>query len=176
MADTVPRIDIAIEEPATAEIGASAAFAAGRPQVELPVRIRAFNEPDKNLILSSWLKSYRDAPEVVDVPNELYFSAQQMLIGYIASQADVMVACAHDNPDEILGWVCYQKGPQDSLVLHFVYVKKAFRCFGLGTKLMTAAGWVPGSRVWASHRTIKARGFLSKFGTTYNPYMLKKGF
>jgi len=154
----------------------AAAFAAVRPAVELPIRIREFNEPDKNFVLNSWLKSYRDSPWAFHLDNDTYFYGHQLLIGKLAETSKLYVACSVDDPNEIWGWLCAEKGPPGTVVIHYVNVKQRFRKFGVAKALLQAAGWRPGVKVWATHWTEKAELLCNKFNAHYNPYFLCRGF
>lgn len=145
-------------------------------KLDLGVRIRKFCEADKNFILSSWMKSYRNEAAVHSVTNDVFFYSHQVLIGEIAKTADIFLACAHDNPDEVWGWLCTQAGPDGSLIVHYAYTKQRFRRLGLGRQLLEAAGWVPGVRVWATHWSSKCDYLANKFNAKHNPYLLNKGF
>lgn len=155
---------------------AQTAATAVPPKPDLGVRIRKFCEGDKHFILNSWMESYRQEDSVRSVSNSTYFYCHQILIGEIAKTAEIFLACAHDNPDEIWGWLCCQPGPDGSIIVHYAYTKQRFRKLGLGRRLIEAAGWVPGVRVWATHWSQRCNFISHKFNATHNPYLLNKGF
>lgn len=59
-------------------------------------------------------------------------------------ETKVAVATGAD-PDYVLGWLCWADLPLP--VVHFAYVKRAFRGVGLLRSLADAAGMGPGSRL-----------------------------
>lgn len=142
------------------------------PKEELPITIRSFHVSDTNLVLSNWLKSFRNESWAASTPNDVYFPLQQKLIGQIAARSQVFVACAVDNPAEVWGWICCEQGPEDSLIVHYVYVKEMFRKFGVGKMLLHAAGWLPGAKIWATHSTFKSQKMARRINITHNPFLL----
>lgn len=138
------------------------------------MRIRVFVETDKNFILNSWLRHNRTANE--NVRSDIYFYNHQIVIGAIACNAGIWVACAEDNPDEIWGYICAEPGPDHSLVVHYIYVKQRWRRFGFAKQLLRAAGWRQGMPLWASHWSDKAEMLARKVQALHNPYLLYKGF
>lgn len=142
---------------------------------KVPVRLREFAETDTNFILNSWLKHNRTAQPYDRVREDIYFYNHQLLIGSIARNAVIWVACAHDNPDEIWGYICAEPGPENSLVVHYLYVKQRWRRFGFARQLLQAAGWQPGRPVWATHWSDKAEQLGRKIAARFNPYLVYKG-
>lgn len=141
----------------------------------IPVRVRPFVETDTNFILKSWLRHNRQAPGFADVGERTYYYNHQLLIGGIARHARIWVACADDNPDEIWGFVCAEPGPEDTLVVHYLYVKQRWRRFGFAKQLLRAAGWRPGVKIMATHWSEKAQSLGRRVQAEYNPYLLYKG-
>lgn len=96
---------------------------------------RAGRPTDAHFLLSTWLKSYRNSGPVTKIPNANYFQGHQDLIVHILSLQGtaVEVVCAKDDPDQIIGYVVYNKLAP---ILHYVYVKYPFRKLGLGQMLV----------------------------------------
>ncbi len=94
--------------------------------------LRPAAKEDESLIFSSWLKSHRDSPTVSGVSNTVYYARFHDLIEAILSAPDtqVTVACSPTDPEQIFGYSVRQGD-----VLHWVYVKHAFRKYGLGKVL-----------------------------------------
>ena len=86
---------------------------------------------DLNLILSTWLKSYRNSEFAVAVPNNIYFPFHQGLITQILlhENNNVTILCSPEDPDQIIGYIVYNvKEP----IIYYVYIKYPFRRLGLG--------------------------------------------
>lgn len=143
--------------------------------VAIPVRIRAFCETDTNFVLNSWLRHNRTAEPYAQMQSDIYYYNHQLLIGSIARNAAIWLACAEDNPDEIWGYICAEPGPEHSLVVHYIYIKQRWRKFGFAKQLLAAAGWRPGMQIWASHWSDKAEQLGRKVQAKHNPYLLYKG-
>lgn len=97
--------------------------------------LRAAKLSDINFLTSSWLRSYRNAPAVSGVPNSTYYYYHHKVLEELLTRCTVMVACFPDRPDQILGYVCAEKFDA-GLVIHYLYVKKTFRNFGIARKLV----------------------------------------
>lgn len=149
--------------------------AAVPPVAALPVTVRFFQNEDKNFILHSWMVSFRQENYAQTVCNEVYYFNHQRVIGKIAETADIFVACSVDDPNQIWGWLCAQQGPEGSLLVHYVYVKSRYRRFGVAKLLLSAAGYIPGAKVWGTHWSEKADKIGSKFNAKFNPYLLMRG-
>jgi hypothetical protein len=129
---------------------------------ELPLVIGPVGgEVEMPFIYSSWLKSNRKSPMTADVRNDVYFSYHHRLIERLVERgATIQVA---KSEGVIVGWIC-SEGP----VLHYVYVKSAFRDFGVAKKL-----WhVVGRPTVCSHINENVRSLASKLTMIYNPYLV----
>jgi GNAT superfamily N-acetyltransferase len=100
--------------------------------------IRGYVPDDRNLILSSWLRENTPDPRV---DGDVYFREQESkikrwLLSLTFNRFRVLrVACAPDYPAQVFGWIAAEL-LRDSPVLHFVFVKGAFRGQGLAKELM----------------------------------------
>ena len=140
----------------------------------LPRAIRPADERDLPLILNSWLKSYRNAPACTTVPNDIYFSedrGQKARILDLLSNGQTLIACDPEDDDCVYGWICTEEPGVSSVppVVHYVYVKQAYRLRGVARGLLKAAG-VGDAPFWATHETIAAR--KTGIPYIYNPYHL----
>lgn len=112
---------------------------------------------DVNFILNSWLRRYREAISARLVTDAVYYATQHKVIRAILAQPElrVLVACSPDDSSHIFG---YAVGSDFSayipglFIVHFVYVKAAFRRFGVAKALCAD---LIGDRVAVhySHRT-----------------------
>lgn len=127
----------------------------------LPVKLRPMRDLDTPLIFSSWLRSYRPSADP-KVDKDVYYREHHKVVERLLREAEVVVATAEGDDDTVVGWVCSSPG-----VLHYVYVKEAFRRMGLGTWLLACQG--PYSQY--SHATRYGELLLKGEGT-YNPYCL----
>lgn len=125
---------------------------------------------DLNFILSSWLKSYRQSSQFARyIPSRLYFEWHQKVIKRILERrtTKVRVAYTPGSPEVILGYfVAEDQG--DVSVAHYLYVKKAFRRFGIAKELFSNFGYME-----YTHMTDECRWILNKvLSLVYNPYRI----
>lgn len=117
-----------------------------------PVLIRNVSPGDVNFLFATWLRDLRDA-DASALPDDLWFTAHRAYIERLMADPDikVLIACAADQPNEILGYVVAK--PDE--VLQWVFVRKGLRGQGLAKRLLnevkcppgTAAAWMtPSSR------------------------------
>ena len=116
-----------------------------------PISLRQYDQDRPNesgLIIEPWLHSWRTSPALRRSSHfEVWKAAWAERIDSILAQSDTMVIMAvdPDNTDRIYGWICYDPPEAHELpkdegpVVHFVYVKKPFRRFGIGTALLAKA-------------------------------------
>ena len=93
---------------------------------------------------------------------DLYHAGHGALVDRLLRHSATTVAFLPEEPDEILGWVC-----TDGFILHYVYVKQAYRRRDVATKLLRAD-----VMRFCTHETRAGRAFVSKFGLRFNPYLL----
>lgn len=132
-----------------------------------PITFREFdpNRPhESGIIMEPWLNSWRTSPPLRrSSHHEVWSAAWEERIRSVLDQADtrLIMAVAPDNPDRIYGWICYDPPEAHELdpalgpVVHFAYVKKPFRRFGIATALIKEAGalWWPRIPLIATHWT-----------------------
>lgn len=111
---------------------------------ELPIEIREATDADFPFILDSWRKSYREvhATRFPKIPFGPIFDERTKRL---RGRANWLVACAPDDRDYIFGWICGEPP-----MLHYVYVKKPYRGYGVAKRLIMS-DWgvsVPGATHW----------------------------
>jgi hypothetical protein len=137
-------------------------------------------EPDERalgLVLDSWCKTvaaeppwdYSCTPHTPPLPPTLLIYEQDVLLKKIIPHSTITLACDPDDPDTIWGYICF-----DGDLLHFIYVKSAFRGFGIGGCLLRAAG-LADSNVSTSHRTKSLFVAFPGVRFHWNPYRMIYG-
>jgi hypothetical protein len=88
----------------------------------------------------------------------------------MARPSIVSLVCSLEGDDDtLLGYLIAEDANQP--VFHFVYVKAAFRDYGIAGRLLTASGINPAAAAY-THRTKASRWIDDKFpGLLYNPYL-----
>lgn len=90
-------------------------------------------------VLSSWLKSHRDAALWAQcVTNAVYFGQRHPLATSILARSRCLVA--YDAIPQPIGTIVWEPETQAGPALHWCYVLLAFRGHGIGTALLNATG------------------------------------
>jgi hypothetical protein len=123
---------------------------------------------DLNFIYSTWLDSYRyDSSLGKSCRNSTFYPSYQLVIDHILARASVVVVCMPDQEKVIFGYLVYE--PK---ILHYCFVKQAFRELGLAG-LMWREAICP---LVHTHKTLGAEPILLNHKEfVFNPFMLFKG-
>ena len=131
--------------------------------------IRPFDADDTAFLFKSWLDSYRYSDFAKPLDSRTYYDGHHAVIERILDRPDtrIVVACLPDTPYVDLGFAVAEAD-----TLHFVYVKRNARQFGVGSALLTALELPASPRL--SHVTGDwFRCFRSRFpASRFNPYLL----
>lgn len=76
---------------------------------------------DRACVASNWLRSYESYP---DMERARYWQTYTAIVDGILDRCPVAILCNPEEEDQIMGWACYGSDPS---VLHYLYVKAAFR-------------------------------------------------
>lgn len=133
------------------------------------VQIRTANESDVPFIFNSWLKSYRSSNAAKNISNPVYFDFHHKLLENILQRSNVLVLCDTADTAQVFGYIVAQD--LDGVkVLHYAYVKFAFRGMGLANMLLTEAGLSKQVGGFYTHETGVGQKLVGdKF--VYNPYL-----
>lgn len=93
----------------------------------LPLRWRPMREEDRNYILSSWLRSYAEAPEFRSIARGVYFALYEDVVKRLLERSTVAIAWTPELADSILGWLAVE-GPD---TVHYFLVKPRWRGLGI---------------------------------------------
>ena len=137
-------------------------------------------EPDERalgFVADAWCKTVAaespwsfDAPHTTPPPpSSLLIYEHDTLLKRIISNSTLTLACDPDDEDTVWGFVC-----SAGELLHFIYVKSAFRGFGIGGCLFRAAG-LPNGKIVISHRTKSLFIAFPKVRFLWNPYRMFYG-
>lgn len=140
---------------------------------EINFIVRDFQPTDRNLVLSTWLKNYRhDSYFAKRIRNEEYFLYHHPIVNRIIDRetAKTLIACDREVPDLIYGFFTFERA-LNLEIAHFMYVKKAFRNFGIAKALWDAAQLK--EHVNFTHWTYAMNGIKETHPELiYNPYLL----
>lgn len=139
--------------------------------IDLPVRFRDFAEGDKNFVLANWLRSNRNNDAYAAMRNEHYFYDHQLTIGDVAQNSPIRVCCSVDDPNVIYGFICFRPR-EDGLVVHYIFVKQAFKRLKLAAAMLHDAGWRSGMAVFATAWNFRLPPVIDRFNIFYRPRLL----
>lgn len=117
-------------------------------QIEEPhpmYSIRPATAEDFGMIVSSWVKNYGRSKTATALDQAVYFREQTRLVDALIRRCTTIIAADVADSSHIYGWACgeLQDGEGHSVsqtnvevVLHYVYVKRTFRRFGIGKALV----------------------------------------
>lgn len=127
--------------------------------------IRNANQDDISFIYSTWLQSFHYDSWAKQVQKSVFFDNYKRVIDKILLNADVDVACVNDQPNVILGYIVTEPG-----ILHYCFVKEAFRSFGIAKDLF--AGRFE-NQALVTHKTRTATPIFRKHDKlVFNPFLL----
>ncbi len=115
--------------------------------------IRPLREEERAFVLSSWLKSYRNAPHMRLVDNATYYAKQAANIMAMLDCSRCLVAADPEEDTVLWGFIVVEYD-----YCHYVYVKHLMRHHGLARSLWHAAGKPP----WASALTHAGEAIFRK--------------
>lgn len=145
----------------------------------LPIAIRQASNPDDLAFFfsASLRANYLLSSTNRLIPPEIYYPAHKRVLQRVMDRvnAKLLIACDDAEPDVIYGFVLAE--PVHG-ILHFTYVKKALRKFGVMTQLLDAAE-LSLDRAEFSHWTFDLAAVLAPRKDSrrryhrYNPYLLE---
>jgi hypothetical protein len=96
-----------------------------RALARLGLDVRTTIPADVPKITKDWLRSYRDAPAMRGLGNDIYYANLHSRIEELWDSATWLVATVGNHPDFNAGWLCGEhtnRGP----ILHYVYTRHSF--------------------------------------------------
>lgn len=128
------------------------------------ISIRSYKKEDKSFILATWLRGlYYGETWFTEIPKNIFMKNYHEVIEKILGNPKntVFVACLKEEEDVILGYaILGQPG-----VLHYVFVKSAWRGIKIATSL------VPPNTNTVTHLTKSGKSILSnRPNVVFNPF------
>jgi len=151
------------------------------PPTVQPARVvlRTLTPRDLPLVTSSWIRSAfraENKSREARIDERVYcYWHHRVLEAIIPRSKASIVACDETDPDRIYGYGIAERDAS-TLVVHHVYVRRAYRGQGIGSELV--ATWMerkPSALVW-THETRAWRDFMRHVNLdlpgVYNPYVM----
>lgn len=140
--------------------------------MEAVFTLRPYRASDINLIQNSWSSSYYKGAEYVGFMSPKEFNQQHRPIReeiLRRPSATIIVACNSKDEDLILGWVLVEKREEPGIVLHYLYVKEAFKGWDVSDELLKKA--LPDKPIMVTHMTDRARKIIGKKKALFKDYV-----
>lgn len=102
------------------------------------VRYEISMPPQEAFVVDSWRHSFEQSPDGLLYPRDVYRAWQSERIGRLMARSTTLIATSTEEPIT-LGWVCAERRSSGRLVVHYAYVKSAYRGNGLGEALIEQA-------------------------------------
>ena len=142
------------------------------------IKIREADARDLNFILATWLRSFKSSsPFTKRIKNKIYYQFHHELIRKLLQTAKVLVAADGVDDSVIYGWLVVDELERNDAIVgkwaivHYTYVKSAFRGLGIAHDLWKAAALHPDITLF-THWTYECEKLLEKWPTlTYCPYL-----
>lgn len=133
------------------------------------IKIRDAQGTDLNCILDTFMESFFNDSQLANSCRVSIFKKNfRKVIDHILSRSTIQIACFPEDPNTILGYIVYEPG-----IVHYTFVKMAFRRFGIATQLLNHAFPKDGSVIQFPLKTKMLKVVLqdtSRFD--YNPFIL----
>lgn len=151
---------------------------------EFSIKIRPACETDTAYLSSTWLKAYLSGSGLSGrMDHAAYFELHRPVVADLLARCSVLVAHPEGDPDTILGF-----SVSEPTVLHWLYVRNAWRGNGIARQLLEAAGLIQpspmstattaelaGTRLVFTHWTDTAAHLMRRFkGLVYYPYLVSR--
>lgn len=125
---------------------------------------------DLPFIFDTFLKSYKMSSVIGKAcRNGIFFDNYRLILDQILDESNILVACHQDEPTVIFGYLI-----SDGSILHYVFVKEAFRNLGIATALhnegLKEADPMFGY-LYTTHKTFQSDK-IESFKTPFNPFLL----
>lgn len=137
---------------------------------DLPIRIREAIQPDIPFVYSSWLHQHSHSAFASGVSKSTFFSNHRRIIDKLIQKTDIYVACDAADTSVMYGFICGEV--HEWPLVHYIYVKKNFRGYGIARLLLEQLGWSPEKEVVSSHFFAAKPLRIAGKKVLYNPYIL----
>ena len=131
--------------------------------------LRPATVDDVPLIRDSWKRSYKGGGRAPKCEPLVYWEGQAELIDALLKRSHVVVAVSPEDSTQVFGWAAFEKRGRVG-ILHYCFVKAAFRRYGVARALLQEVSALPG--LMHSHRTEDGDRLTRALRSTWNPYLL----
>jgi len=130
------------------------------------IMIRSYRPNDEAFIYATWLRDlYSSDSWYSHIKKTVFMTHYHRVIELILKNNAnfVKIACLKDDPDTILGYGVFNL---EETIIHYIFIKKAWRKIGIGKMLIT-----PRLKV-TTHLTKTGQYFMKKLKIDFNPFLI----
>jgi ribosomal protein S18 acetylase RimI-like enzyme len=137
---------------------------------ELNIQLRHADIHDVPFIFNAWLKSFRSAPSVTTIHNNIYYAEHHKVLEKILRSFNVLIAADKHDPKHIYGFMV--AGTVEEIkTVHYLYVKHTFRRLGIAKALLSHFQIPSDEPFFYTHETPVGRIMGKKYHGVYHPYL-----
>lgn len=135
--------------------------------------IRQALPSDMEFLLKTTMRELR-AFEPRSMPDRIWYQEMQGVVFALTRKCHARVVCDAASPDTICGFVFGEVYPEaKTTVVHFAYMRPAFRRLGLMRAALEDLGWKRGHEIVATHWSAYLDRFnLRALNLLYNKFVL----
>ncbi len=141
------------------------------------ILIRPYNaQTDTNFVYSTWLRNYKHSSYFAKrIKPSVFFAGHHAVLNHLLAKPAMRlsVACDKNDPETIWGWLACEPSNLMQTVVHFMFVKDAFRKMGIARTLLNAAGVFDLNKTRFTHWTYPVDEFIRQYpDMLFDPYAL----
>lgn len=138
--------------------------------------LRPAEPSDLPMIFSAWLKNQRRVGHNALMTNTVYFEGEDKRMKRILEGASLALMVNLEDQNHIFGFMAWEY-VEDLFVLHYIYIKQAFRNFRLGTTaIKTIYSQFGRDAFICTNISPSIADKREKYKCRYNPYVLETVF
>lgn len=131
---------------------------------------------DQGLVMSSWSKHIRRREPFRAMDGPEFRRHVRRVLGHLVERARPIMACEPGHPEQVYGWICAElldDGDDQMQVLHMLYVRRPWRRWRIGTRLLRGAFPDVGERpIYCTHPSGGARHLAKRWKLRPDPYLV----
>lgn len=133
------------------------------------VLIRDAGIKDEPFIFHSWLRSFRKSPTNAFISDPEYYKGHHKVVEDSINSLIVKVAYHAEDTSHILGYIAYEYSEENKAIVHWLFVKRDYRGFGIG-KMLWDLATSDVDKVLYTHTNPQFEKIKEKEKCVYDPY------
>lgn len=137
------------------------------------INLRLGRLSDEPFIFSSWLKSYFVGSDFcADMSKTTFYAHHHKIVERILKRSQILIITPKDEDEIILAYMIRELGSGSNIILHYIYVKEAFRGDGLASYLLKQAALPQKSNITHLTNAKNMEYLRNKYEFNYCPYLM----